>query len=122
LLTRWQQPHPRGDNRERMTRARQAAEALFTPKRQITEELVSDSPPADQQAREPRVLGISPAAPIRHEELETPVGAELQTPREIPPSQFSRIRALVKYGMTVSQVAEVYGAGVGDIERILRKA
>jgi hypothetical protein len=28
----------------------------------------------------------------------------------------------VKYGMTVSQVAEVYGTSVGEIERILRKA
>jgi hypothetical protein len=28
---------------------------------------------------------------------------------------------LVKYGMTVAQVAEVYGAAVGEIERILRK-
>jgi hypothetical protein len=29
---------------------------------------------------------------------------------------------MVKYGMTVAQIAEVYGAAVGDIERILRKA
>jgi hypothetical protein len=33
LLSRRQHPHPRGDDRERMTRARQAAEALFTPHR-----------------------------------------------------------------------------------------
>jgi hypothetical protein len=32
------------------------------------------------------------------------------------------IRALTKYGMTVSQVAEVYGIAVGEIERILRQA
>ena len=31
-----------------------------------------------------------------------------QTPRQIPRSQFARIRTLVKYGMTVGQVAEVY--------------
>src|SRR5271156_216568 len=31
LLSRRQHPHPRGDDRARMTRARQAAEALFTP-------------------------------------------------------------------------------------------
>jgi hypothetical protein len=29
---------------------------------------------------------------------------------------------LVKYGMTVAQVAEVYGVAVSEIERILRKA
>jgi hypothetical protein len=29
---------------------------------------------------------------------------------------------LVKYGMTVAQVAKVYGAAVDEIERVLRKA
>jgi hypothetical protein len=29
---------------------------------------------------------------------------------------------IVKYGMTVGQIAEVYGAAVGEIERILHKA
>ena len=33
-----------------------------------------------------------------------------------------RIRTLIKYGMTVAQVAEVYGAAVSEVERILRKA
>jgi hypothetical protein len=47
---------------------------------------------------------------------------EPQTTRELPPSQFARIRILVKYGMTVAQVAAVYGAAVGEIERILRNA
>jgi hypothetical protein len=65
---------------------------------------------------------ISPAVPIRHEALEVPVATEPQTTREIPRSQFARIRALVKYGMTVSQVAEVYGVAVGAIERVLRQA
>ena len=83
LLDRWQRrPHPRGDDRERITRARQAAEALFTPSRQITEQLVSDSQPADQSARKPRVLAISPTAPIRHEEVEAPVSSQQQTAPE----------------------------------------
>jgi hypothetical protein len=63
---------------------------------------------------------ISPAASIRLKKIEAPVSP--QTKREIPPSQFARIRALVKYGMTVSQVAEVYGTADGDIERILQQA
>jgi len=37
-------------------------------------------------------------------------------------SQFARIRTWVKYGMTVSQVAQVYKVTVEEIERILRKA
>jgi len=123
LLSRWQQPQPRGDDRERITRARQAAEALFTSKPPVSEPSVPESPtPADQSARKPRVLRIiSPAAPVRHhEELKTSV--EPPATRVIPRSQFARIRALVKYGMTVAQVAKVYGAAVGEIDRILHKA
>jgi len=98
LLSRQPQPHYRGDDRERITRARQAAEALFTPRRQVAEPSVSDSlPSADQPVRKPRVLGISSPAPARLEEVEAPVAPEPQTP-EIPRSKFVRIRSLVKYG------------------------
>jgi hypothetical protein len=38
----------------------------------------------------------------------------------IPASQFGRVRALASYGMTQAQVAELYGVGVDDIERIIR--
>jgi hypothetical protein len=116
------QPHPAGDDGERITRARQAAEALFAPKRQVTEQSVLGSLlSADQSARKPRVLGISAMAPVRHEQVEAQRNSEQPTP-EIPGSQFARIRALVKYGMTVPQVAEVYGVAVGEIACILRKA
>jgi len=120
LLSR-HHPHLRDDDRELIRRARQEAEALFAPKRQITEE-VSDAPPADQSARKPRVLAISPTVPIRPEEAEAPVSSEPQTTPEIPRSQFARIRTLVKYGLSPAQVAEVYGVGVGAIESILRRA
>jgi len=123
VLNRRQPPHPRGDDRELITRARQAAEALFTPKRQVTDRSASDSlPSADRSARKPRVLGISAVAPVRHETVEAWGSSEQQTTPEIPGSQFVRIRALVKYGMTVPQVAEAYGVAVGEIARILRKA
>ena len=122
MLNRQQQPHPRGDDGERVTRARQAAEALFAPKRQVAEPSVSDSlSSADQPARKPRVLGISSPAPVRLEEVKAPVAPESQTTREIPRSKFARIHGLVKYGMTVSQVAEVDGVAVDKIERILRR-
>ena len=68
------------------------------------------------------MLAISQTAPVRHEELEPPVAPELQPRGAIPRARFARIRTLAKYGMTVSQVAEVYGAAVDDIERILRQA
>ena len=123
VLNRRQPAHPRGDDRELITRARQAAEALFTPKRQVTDRSASDSlPSADRSARKPRVLGISAVVPVRHEAVEASGSSEQQTTPEIPGSQFARIRALVKYGMTVPQVAEAYGVAVGEIARILRKA
>ena len=123
MLSRQQQSQPRGDDRERITKARQAAEALFTSKPPVSRPSVPDFPPTDQAARTPRVLRItSPPAPVRHEELETPVAPEPPITREIPRSQFARIRAWARYGMTVAQVAEVYRVPVGEIERILHKA
>jgi hypothetical protein len=41
--------------------------------------------------------------------------------REIPVSQFGRVRALTNYGMTQAQVAELYGVAVDEIERIIRR-
>jgi hypothetical protein len=123
LLSRQPQPHPGGDDRERITRARQAAEALFTPRPQVVERSAADSlPSTDQPVRKPRVLGISSPAPARLEEIKAPVAPEPQATPEIPRSKFARIRSLIKYGMTVSQVAKVYGVAVGQIERILRQA
>jgi hypothetical protein len=47
---------------------------------------------------------------------------EPRTTREIPWSHHARIRTWVQYGMTIPQVAEVYGVAVGVIERILQRA
>jgi hypothetical protein len=38
---------------------------------------------------------------------------------KIPASQFGRVRALAGYGMTRTQVAELYGVGIDEVERIL---
>lgn len=120
LLSR-QQPHPRGDDRERITRARQAAEALFTAKPPVSTPSVPDPPPADQSARKPRVLRITSPLPARRDEPQSPA-ALAPLVREIPRSQFARIRALAKYGMTVAQLAQLYRVAVGEIKRILRRA
>jgi hypothetical protein len=115
--------NPFRDDRERIQRVRQAAEALFKPKPQVTEQVVSDSVPSvDASARQPRFLAIPPTAPVRREDAETPVSLKQQNMPTIPVSQFARIRTLVKYGMTVPEVAKVYGVPVGEIERTLRKA
>jgi hypothetical protein len=41
--------------------------------------------------------------------------------RQIPVSQFGRVRTLTKYGMTRAQVAELYGVIVDEIEKIIRR-
>jgi len=123
LPSQGQQPRPRGDDRERTTRARQAAEALFTSKPPISTPTVPADAPADPAARKPRVLQmISPPALVGLEAAASPIGPKQRIMSEIPRSQFARIRTWVKYGMTLAQVAEVYGVPVGEIENILRKA
>jgi hypothetical protein len=120
LNHRQQQHHLRGDDRERITNARQAAEALFTPK--PVEPSVSDPmPSAERPARKPRVLAILAPAPVRNEEVAAPVDHEPRTTRQIPRSHHARIRTWVDYGLTIPQVAEVYGVAVGVIERIVRQ-
>jgi hypothetical protein len=117
-----QQHHFRGDDRQQITRAREAAEALFRPKRQVIEPSVPESPPAaDSSARKPRVLTIAPPAPV-HAEREAPVSPKRQMTPKIPRSHIGRVRTWVKYGMTARQIAEVYGVAVDEVARIIRKA
>jgi hypothetical protein len=121
VLNRWEKTHPGDDDRERVTRARQTAEALFAPKQQVAEPAVSSSlPPAGAPVRKPRVLGIASPAPAQPEAVEPAVSAERRIKPMIPASQFARIRSWVKYGMTPAQVAEIYGVNVDDVERVIR--
>ena len=68
------------------------------------------------------MLAILSPAPVRSEEVAAPVDPEPRTTRQIPRSEHARIRTWVEYGMTIPQVARVYGVAVGVIERILRRA
>ena len=121
LLTRQQQPRPRGDDRERTTRARQVAEALFASK-PVTSPSVPQTVTDDQAVRKPRVLGIiPPSRSTRQDQPPSPVAPAPPTV-EIPRSQFPRIRTWIKYGMSVAQVAQVYGVSASEIERIFGKA
>jgi len=111
------------DDRERLSSARQAAEALFTPNREITQQSIQEgTAAAGESARKPRVLAISPPVPAGHEEVEAPISPNQQkiTPK-IERSQMARVRTLVRYGMTARQVAEVYGVDVDEINRIVRR-
>ena len=125
LLDRPQQQRQfRGnDDREQIISARQAAEALFTRKPEPTEQPVSD-PSQPAKPRKPRVLPILRPAPIRHETVNPPATSEPEPepPSDIPAKKAARLRTLVKYGMTVSQAAAMYGVSVETIARILQKA
>ncbi len=123
MFSRRQQPYPQGDERERVARARQAAEALFASKPAADEPTVPEDPaPAVQAVRKPRVLSIVPPPPVREQHPAAPARRTRRISRGIPRSQHARIRTWVEYGMTASEVAEVYGTAVGEIERILGAA
>ena len=112
-----QQRQFRGDDCEQINSARQAAEALFTPKPEVTEQPVSDSS-LSRKARKPRVLPILSRAPIRQQTVDAPATPQPVTAPNIPAKERARLRTLLKYGMTISQVADVYRVPVETIERI----
>src|SRR4051794_26433187 len=111
-----------GEGHERPTSARQAAEALFTGNREATARLMGEgSATSGKSAPKPRVLPVLPTAAAPHEELNNSNSPQHQTVPEIASSQFARIRTWVRYGMTLRQVADMYGTDVGEIERVLRR-
>jgi hypothetical protein len=119
------------NNRDKLDRARQAAEALFKPTQEskdteLPEATGSNAGSTEQQSkRQPRIFTIPPQRPATAE-AETPPEPK-SSPREpamrrrgaVPPSEIGRVRALATYGMTKAQVAELYGVSVDEIERIL---
>jgi len=130
----WQTASARND-RERINRTRQNAEDLFKPKQQPTREDLLTSAPNDassaehQPRRQPRIFTIPPVVPMGTAKVEAAaepkqirrtaaIGCEA---REIPASQFGRVRTLTKYGMTRAQVAELYGVIVDEVEKIIRR-
>ena len=130
MLTEW--PLDDHTDREKLDRARRNAEDLFKPRPQSgpadktapTENSVASA--EHQPRRQPRIFRIPPVVPMAAEKGEAP--AEPKSTRaertvrphtgSIPASQFGRVRALASYGMTQAQVAELYGVGVDEIERI----
>ena len=133
MPTEWQ-PSDTGSDRERIDRARQNAENLFRPRQQ--DQRADASPSASngpssaehQLRRQPRIFMVPPAVPMSAAIGKSPAGpkpmrrkrAVGRETRKIPASQFGRVRALASYGMTWAQVAERYGVGVDEIERIIR--
>lgn len=128
----WQSADDR-NNREKIDRARQAAEDLFKPMQHEAEtaspalsakDAISSGQPA---RRQPRIFTLPPRMPagIQAEAPPSPkpIRRKAMAPRPangVPPSQIGRVRALTHYGMTPAQVAELYEVTVGEIERIIR--
>jgi hypothetical protein len=85
------------------------------------------APIEEQPQRRPRIFMIPPVVPMSAAKGVNPPEpkpirrrpAVKRQPLHIPPSQFGRVRALANYGMTQAEVAELYGVGVGEIERIV---
>ena len=119
------------NSRDKIDRARQAAEALFKPMREgkdgeLPQATGSNAASTEQQSkRQPRIFTIPPQRPATAE-AETPPKPK-PSPRKpatrrrgaVPMSQIGRIRALATYGMTKAQVAELYGVTVDEIDRLL---
>jgi hypothetical protein len=117
LLSRDEHRYSRGD-RERITRARQAAEALFTAKPPVSVPSVADTV-ADQSPRKPRVLRVTAPPPTGVAELKASVSLEPTTTPSIPPGHVACIRTWMRYGMTIAEVAAVYGLAADELARNL---
>ena len=110
--------------KEDINRARQAAEALFAPKLPVTESAAPVAiTPTEQPTPKPRILSAGPAQPTRVDPIAAPVKDIFPKKREqVTAAHSALIRTWLKYGMTISQVAEVYGVTVGEIESIMHNA
>jgi hypothetical protein len=130
-LNDWQPTNPRED-REQVTKAREAAEALFSPRKQLERAEVPTSAPSallqvEQPApRTPRIIAMPSTMRVTDESVAPPPDAKPKSRREtnrqrpeIPASQHGRVRALALYGMTLAEVADLYRVPVDVIERIV---
>jgi hypothetical protein len=110
--------------------ARRAAEALFKPLKQLPAsdtrntqaEIATTANP--QPAREPRILPIPQPQPEPEQPTVLKLGKKRGRPpafngSRLPKSEHGRIRTLATYGMTIAQVAEVYGVAESEIEGIV---
>ena len=131
-MDEWQSADER-NSREKISRARQAAEDLFKPARPNADAETTGpvpnggAPHEPEPRRQPRIFTAPPRLPP-NPKVEPPVAAQpirqrtvaKQSTRTVPPSQIGRVRTLATYGMTPVQVADLYGVTVAEIDRILK--
>jgi hypothetical protein len=115
---------------EDIDRARQAAEALFAPKRPLTDAATSESTASTPHPRKPRILSAAPERseqpPIQAAQGEPTKRSLRRRPRtlckRVRATHVARLRTWLEYGMTVRQAADVFGVSVDEIERIMQRA
>jgi hypothetical protein len=125
------QPTNAPHDREQVNRAREAAEALFAPKKQVERtEVPTSTPIAPPQiehpaSRTPRIIAISattPAAVIVGPSTDPKPKSRRQSSRrrvKVPATQHVRVRTLASYGMTLAEIADLYGVPVDVIDCIV---
>jgi hypothetical protein len=122
--------HP--DDRDQIKKARDAANALFKPKRLVSPPEVplgaatGASTPEQRVARQPRIIAIPSVSAVGREiakistdPARTPKAAMRRPRAKIPPSEHDRVRTLVTYGMNLDEVARLYSVPMNVIERIV---
>jgi hypothetical protein len=118
------------DDHEQINKAREAAEALFTSKKQVPgTEAPTSVPLAPSQVeqpaqRMPRIIAIPATMPMADKTVvpATEPKPERETRRrraKVRVNQYGRVRALALYGMSVAEVADLYRVPVEVIERIV---
>jgi hypothetical protein len=126
----------RAQDRPEVQTARQAAEALFRPNPQVAPVEMpmppetTPSPSTEPTApRKPRIFSTAPVTAPPAKEPEVPVSSTVTQrhsdirpkAQKIPKSAHGRIRTLVMYGMTIEDVADLYGVAVSAIALIVSK-
>jgi hypothetical protein len=126
------QPTTARDDREQTNKAREAAEALFRPNKHLERAEVPTSSPSallhvEQSApRIPRIIAVPSTMPVTDKTVAPPSdpkpklrGTASKRRIKVPAAQHDRIRALTGYGMTVEQVADLYGVTPREIRQIV---
>jgi hypothetical protein len=127
----WQQTNAH-DDREPVNKARDAAEALFAPKKQVERaEAPTSAPVVPSQAvhpapRRPRIIAIPSTMSVTDESVVPPTDPKPTSRRgtnrrrvKLPASEHNRVRTLALYGMTLAEVADLYRVRVDVIEQIV---
>jgi hypothetical protein len=119
------------NDREQINKAREAAEALFRPNKQVERTEVPTSSPVapsqiDSAPRIPRIIAVPSTMSVAEKFVEEAVHPKPKQKREtnkrrakIPAARHGRVRALASFGMTIEQVAELYGVSVSVIEGVV---